>query len=185
MYWSDFLLCCTKFRCSTLSFYLWELGTVPLYVVGVLLVGKIQLDCVLSLSSQLSTMSARETAQGLYYLRAHGEWVFGAHYLGLSVITPVLPLALSQKHVSRKLPRVHARKYIANKLLRSIPITLTMTPHLIETVQSGAREKEMGTKGMKIPSHPPQSIVLLKQNHCISQGNRHLIPPTLTSRELQ
>lgn len=93
--------------------------------------------------------------------------------------------APSQKHVSRKLPRVHARKYTAIELLRNIPITLTMTPHLIETVQSGAREKEMGTKGTKIPSHPPQSIVLLKQNHCISQGNRHLIPPTLTSRELQ
>lgn len=139
----------------------------------------------LSLSSQLSRCLARETAQELYYLRAHGKWAFGTHYLGLSVITPVLPLAPSQKHVSRKLPRVHARKYIAIKLLRNIPITLTMTPHLIETVQSGAREKEMGTKGMKIPSHPPQSIVLLKQNHCISQGNRHLIPPTLTSRELQ
>lgn len=95
------------------------------------------------------------------------------------MITPVLPLAPSQKHVSRKLPRVHARKYIAIKLLRNIPITLTMTPHLIETVQSGAREKEMGTKGMKIPSHPPQSIVLLKQNHCISQGKQALDSPHL------
>lgn len=118
-------------------------------------------------------------------LRARGEGAFGTRYLGLSVITPVLPLAPSQKNVSRKLPRVHARKYIAIKLLRNTPITLTMTPYFIATAQSGVREREPGTKGMKIPNHPPQSIVLLKQNHCISQGNRHLIPPTLTSRELQ
>lgn len=52
---------------------------------------------------------------------------FGTHYLGLPVITPVLPLAPSQKNVSRKLPRVHARKYIAIKSLRNIPVTLTDT----------------------------------------------------------
>lgn len=99
------------------------------------------------------------------------------HYLGLSVITPVLPLAPSQMNVSRKLPRVHARKYIAIKLFRNIPITLTMMPHLIETAQSGVREWGKGRKEGDENSKPPsQSIVLLKQNHCISQGNRHLIP---------
>lgn len=88
-------------------------------------------------------------------LRAHRERAFGTHYLGLSVITPVLPLAPSQKNVSRKLPRVHARKYIAIKLLRNIPITLTMTPHSIETVQSGVKEREMGTKEGDENSKPP------------------------------
>lgn len=88
-------------------------------------------------------------------LRAHCGWAFGTRYLGLSVITPALPLAPSQKNVSRKLPRVHARKYIAIKLLRNTPITLTMTPHLIETAQSGVREGEMGTKEGDENSKPP------------------------------
>lgn len=119
------------------------------------LVSKIQLDCVLSLSSYLSVDVCKGRSLKTILLRAHCGWAFGTRYLGLSVITPALPLAPSQKNVSRKLPRVHARKYIAIKLLRNTPITLTMTPHLIETAQSGVREGEMGTKEGDENSKPP------------------------------
>lgn len=109
------------------------------------------------------------------------------HYLGLSVITPVLPLAPSQMNVSRKLPRVHARKYIAIKLFRNIPITLAMMPHLIETAQSGVRERGEGRKeGDENPKPPsPRYSFIDTESLYIPRKQALDSHPTLTSRELQ
>lgn len=103
------------------------------------------------------------------------------------MITPVLPLAPSQKNVSRKLPRVHARKYIAIKLFRNIPITLTMTPCLIETVQSGVREREMGRKEGDENSKPPSPKYRFIETESLYIPRKQALDshPTLTSQELQ